>query len=207
MRTINLIPPEGALRAAARRKNFGFLVLGLLYVVLLAAGFLYFQGQAGEVDDRLATQQTINQELEADIAALAAAAELEAEFVAGIAHLESTLASDIAWGRLLNDLGRVIPDRVWLESFSAQAIVDLENPASFGTVSFNGTAFDFPDAASWLRTLDSDRWPAIDTGWVLTTNQGDIFEGVSVVQFSSVGSLTDAALDERAAGRIPTVPQ
>ena len=107
----------------------------------------------------------------------------------------------------MNDLGRVIPDRVWLDSFSARAEVDPENPGSLGAVAMTGTAFDFPDAASWLRTLDSDRWPAVGAGWVLATTQEQVVEGVVAVTFSSVGTLTSAALDDRINERIPTVPE
>ena len=113
----------------------------------------------------------------------------------------------MAWGRLLNDLGRVIPDRVWLDSFTARAEADPENPGSLGAVAMNGIAFDYPDAASWLRTLDSDRWLALGAGWVLATVQEQVVDGVTAVSFSSVGTLTPAALDDRLSDRIPTVPE
>ena len=87
--------------------------------------------------------------------------------------MQSALASDIAWGRLLNDLGRVIPEPSLVGFVLGPSRAQGPYPASLGTVTFNGTAFDFPDAASWLRTLDSDRWPAINTGWVLSTTSGE----------------------------------
>ena len=108
-------------------------------------------------------------------------------------------ACSTTWG------GLSLTESGWIRSRPERSSIPY--PASLGTVTFNGTAFDFPDAASWLRTLDSDRWPAIDTGWVLSTTSGEIFDGVVVVQFSSVGTLTNVALDDRAAERIPTVPE
>ena len=233
MKAINLIPPDAALRAAARRKRFGFILLGLVYVALLAVGYMYFKGQLTEVEDQLAGQQADNnliraeisalapaaeldaqytagsnqiQAIRAEISALAPAAELDAQYTAGSNQIQAILASDIAFGRLLNDLGRVIPDRVWLDSLTATAQSDPANPSALGSVTMNGIAFDYPDAASWLRTLDSDRWPAVGVGWVLSTVQGDV-EEVPVVAFASVGVLTAASLDDRAARRIPAVPE
>ncbi len=207
MKAINLLPPEAAIRAAARRRRFGLILLGVIYLALLGVGYMFFQGQEAEVQDRLAAQESLNQALRADIASLAPAADLERQLLEGAAQVQQVLATDIAWGRLLNDLGRVIPDRVWLDSFAARAERDPENPASLGTVSMNGTAFDYPDAASWLRTLDSDRWPAVGAGWVLNTAQEEIVDGVAAVTFSSVGTLTTSALDDRVTERIPTVPE
>lgn len=207
MKAINLLPPEAAIRAAARRRRFGFILLGVIYLALLGVGYMFFQGQEAEVQDRLAAQESLNQALRADIASLGPAADLERQLVEGAGQIQQVLATDVAWGRLLNDLGRVIPDRVWLDSFAARAERDPENPVSLGTVSMNGTAFDYPDAASWLRTLDSDRWPAVGAGWVLNTAQEEIVDGVAAVTFSSVGTLTTSALDDRVVDRIPTVPE
>ena len=206
MKAINLIPPDAALRAAARRKRFGFILLGLVYVSLLAVGYMYFKGQLTEVEDQLAAQQADNNLIRAELSALAPAAELDAKYTAGANQIQAILASDIAFGRLLNDLGRVIPDRVWLDSLTATAQSDPANPSALGSVAMNGIAFDYPDAASWLRTLDSDRWPAVGVGWVLATVQGDV-EEVPVVAFTSVGVLTEASLDDRAARRVPVVPE
>ena len=207
MWSINLIPPEAAQRAAARRRRLALVLLGVIYVVFLAFGTVLFNDRTRETQVRLVEQQDTNQALEADIEALAPATQLEADLLAGVAQLEDILASDIAWGRFLNDLGRVIPDRVWLTSLTIQAAQDIENPDSFGSVSINGTAFDYPDSASWLRKLDSDGWPAVDAGWILTTAQESLFEDVTTVMFSSVGTLTAAALDSRIDDRIPKVPE
>ena len=207
MKAINLIPPEAAQRAAARRKRFGIIMLGVIYVALLAVGFMYFRGQQTEVKDRLAIQQSDNAAVRAEVVALAPAADLQRELRNGSDQVERILVADIAWGRLLNDLGRVIPDRVWLDSFTAASLIDDENPAARGSVAMNRIAFDFPDAASWLRTLDSDRWPAIGTGWVLSTSAEEIVDGVPAVRFSSIGVLTTAALDDRLNDRIPSVPE
>ena len=200
--------PHHALSAGeTRQKRFFPNADRQIYLALLGVGYMFFQGQEAEVQDRLDAQESLNQALRADIASLAPAADLERQLLDGSAQIQQVLATDVAWGRLLNDLGRVIPDRVWLDSFAARAERDPENPAALGTVSMNGTAFDYPDAASWLRTLDSDRWPAVGAGWVLNTAQEEIVNGVAAVTFSSVGTLTTSALDDRIDERVPTVPE
>ena len=206
MREINLLPPEAAKRAAARRKRFGFVLLGILWLALLFAGFLFFKGQADAKEEELAQQQAQNEAIRNDIAALSAVAGLQRSFDDRSEAIATALAVDVAWGRLLNDLGRVIPDRVWLENFSASVQVDEETPG-FGAIQMQGVAFDFPDASSWLRTLDSDQWPAIGAGWIQSTAVEEVVDGVPAVSFSSAGTITSNALSNRAEDRIPAVPE
>lgn len=206
MRPINLLPPEAAQLAAARRKRAGLVLLAIMWLALLFVGFLFFRGQANDKEIERDDQLAINDEIRDQIAALAPVAGLQSELKRRSEAVATVLAVDVSWGRLLNDLGRVIPDRVWLDSFAATVQVDEQTPG-FGTVQMNGVAFDYPDAASWLRTLDSDQWPAIGAGWVLNTAAEEIVDGVEAVTFASVGRLTGNALSDRAQERIPEVPQ
>ncbi len=206
MRPINLLPPEAAQRAAARRKRAGFIFMGVLWLFLLFLGFLFFSNRADQKETERDEQLAVNEGIRREIAALASVAGLQAELDQRSDNVATVLTVDVAWGRLLNDLGRVIPDRVWLESFVAAVQVDEETPG-FGTVQMGGVAFDYPDSASWLRTLDSDQWPAIGAGWVLSTATEDIVEDVPAVVFASVGTLTSDALSNRAEERIPEVPE
>lgn len=207
MRAVNLLPPEEAERSAARRRRVGYLFLMMLYVGALALGYLFFAGRADQAEEDLATQQATNQEIREDIGRLASADSMRSDYRARANDVSQILASDISWGRLLNDLARLIPDRVWLTSLTASASVSEANPGSFGQVTMAGTAFDYPDAASWLRTLDSDRWPAIGAAWVNSTAVEAVAGGIEAVNFSSIGNLTDAAISRRIDERIPEVPQ
>ena len=83
MKAINLIPPEAAIRSADRRRRFGIVMLAVMYVALLGIGYMFFQGREGELQDRLSEQEMINQRLQADIAALAPARQLEADLRSG----------------------------------------------------------------------------------------------------------------------------
>lgn len=206
MRPINLLPPEAAQRAASRRRRFGLLMLLAAYLGLLVVGFFFFSGRAAMREQERDDQLAVNADLRTQIQALSAADALRSEFASRSDQVRTALAVDVAWGRLLNDLGRVIPDRVWLESLTATANAQEGEPG-FGSIQMTGVAFDYPDAASWLRTLDSDQWPAIGAGWVLSTTSEQIVDGVGAVNFGSVGTLTGEALSDRGTERIPAVPE
>lgn len=207
MRSVNLLPPEEAQRSAARRRRLGYVALLLLYIGALAFGYVLFKGRADDAEADLAAQIATNDSIRADIQRLAPAAALQSDYRRAVGDVTDILATDVAWGRFLNDLARVIPDRVWLTSFTAATATDAENPGSFGTVTMSGIGFDYPDAASWLRTLQSDRWPAVGAAWVLSTSSETIVENVDAVNFSSVGTLTQAAISSRIDERIPEVPE
>ena len=205
MRTINLLPPEAAQRATARRKTIGFLALGLAYIALLALVAMWWQGKANDAEDDLAAQLTANARIEADIASLAGVRTLRSTYDDGVARLGTALARDIAWGRLLNDLARIIPDRLWLTSLTGNLQSDDENPLLLGQIAVSGVAFDYPDASSWLRVLDAEEWPALGGGWVSSTSRSTIGES-PVVNFTSVASLLEAARSNRIEERTPEVP-
>ncbi|MGH9052125.1 MAG: PilN domain-containing protein, partial [Acidimicrobiia bacterium] len=141
-----------------------------------------------------------------EIATLESARLLKQSYDAKVDMMEVILAADIAWGRLLNDLGRVIPDRVWLEGFSGQVSTSEESAGLLGQISGNGVAFEYPDVAAWLRTVDSDQFPALDGAWVNSASLASLGEA-EIIQFDSVASLTQAALSDRLAERIPEVPE
>ena len=60
MRTINLLPPEAAQRATARRKTAGFIALAVVYVALLALVALWWQSKAKDAQDALDAQYLEN---------------------------------------------------------------------------------------------------------------------------------------------------
>lgn len=207
MRPINLLPPEAAAKSKKRRRTLSLILLGVTYVALLALVAFWWQSKAASEEDALAEQQQANATLEGRVAQLSEASELRSRYEEGADRVADVLAYDISWGRILNDLGRIIPDRTWLTSFTGAAQFDEESPAGFGSIQTNGTAFDYPDAAAWLRALNSDRWPAIAGGWLQSSTRSELFEGVIVVDFTSVGTLTESALSNRADLRIPEVPE
>jgi len=205
MRTINLLPPEAAQRANARRKTFGVVALGIVYVALLALVALWWQGKATDAENDRDSQLAANSRIEAEIASLSGVLTLRSAYEDGVDRLGTALARDIAWGRLLNDLARIIPDRLWITSLTGTAQDTEDNPLLLGQVQIAGIAFDYPDASSWLRVLDAEEWPALGGGWVSSTSRSTIGES-PVVNFTSVASLLEAARSNRIEERTPEVP-
>jgi Tfp pilus assembly protein PilN len=205
MRPINLLPPELEQKKAARRRVVGLFALGIAFLALLALITYWQNGKVQIAKDDLARQEQVNEETQQKITALAGARDLRTEYEDGVSRVESVLASDVPWAKLFNDLARVIPDRVWLTSFTGTVQAD-ENTDVVGQLQVAATAFDYPDASAWLRVIDSDVWPAVAQGWVTSAQVSTIGDN-PVVDFQSSASLTAAGVSSRVEDRIPTVPQ
>ena len=204
MREINLLPPEAFQRLSARRTRARFIVVGVLYVVMLLLLTLLWQGRVSSAENVVTIQQVQNDSLQTQVNSLIDSQALEDDYNADRRLIEEALAVDMSWGRLLNDLARLIPDRVWLESFSGAVSDGAEIEEALGTVTVAGIGFTYPDVSAWLRSLDSDRFPGVEGTWVQTVSESLI--GVAdVVNFASTTSLTEAAFSNRIAERVPLV--
>jgi Tfp pilus assembly protein PilN len=204
MRPINLLPPEVAQQRNRRRRAGIAVFAAIAYVFLLAVGVLYWNGKVAAARDDVDAQLAINQALERDVAAYADTVDMRTEFDAKAELVRSALAVDIDWGILLNDLARLLPPRLWVETF-AGTVVPETVPGVIGQVTFSGVGFDFPDVSAWLRILNSDQFAGITGPWVSTVTEGTIGDD-NVVTFSSSAVLTGGAATDRAETLIPEVP-
>ena len=204
MRPINLLPPEVA-QERSRRQRIGLGVFAALaYMALLIVGVLYWNGKVSAAQADVDSQNTINQSLERDVAALSTSGEIKTEFDDKADLVRTALSSDVDWGIFLNDLGRLLPPRVWVETFSG-SIIAQTTPGVLGQVAFSGVGFDYPDVSAWLRALDSGQFSGVTGPWVSTVSEGVIGDS-DVVTFSSTAVLTDGAATNRADTLIPEVP-
>lgn len=206
MRPINLLPPEQAKAAAARRGAILVFFLALLIIGLVGAfAFLRMQALA-TAEDEVAAQRQRNAALNTEIAALSDADDARRLYAGRSNQITEALAVDVDWGRLVNDLGRVIPPRTWLDSFSggaAEPDVADEVP-TYGSITTAGTGFDYPDASTWFRTLDSTEWGAVGGAWVANLSLSEVGD-FGVVNFNSSASLTEQSLSDRVATRVPVI--
>lgn len=202
MRPINLLPPEAFQRLEARKLRGRLIVIGILYVVLLALVTLLWQGRVDNAESDVAQQEEINAELSRQVSELSEAQTFQADYDSNAALIVQALEIDMSWGRFLNDLARLIPDRVWLNSFTGA--VSEPGEAGIGTVTVSGVAFEFPDVSAWLRSMDTDRFPSVTGTWVQTLSSSLVGEA-DVVDYSSTTGLTEAALSDRVEDRIPEV--
>ena len=203
MRSINLLPPEIARQEAARRRRYLWVVAGVAYLAVL--GYLTFNRMhaADQAEQDVVAQQQTNATIQAQIDSLAGVEQVKLDYEAAVGVLDSALGgSDVSWGTLLNDLGRLIPDRVWLSSFSAGT---TPGTGSVGTITVSGTGFDYTDIAAWLRTIASDTFPGVTGTWVSTLSS-TLINDTPVINFSSTTSLTTESLSDRVRARIPEVP-
>ncbi len=200
MRPINLLPPEALEKAKLRRRRFLWVLAGLAFLALLAVATLWMQNRVNDRKEELQQREAEIAALQQEVAELGEFAALKAEFDGAVLILTSALSGDVGWGRILNDLARTIPDRVWITSFSALAVVG--EAGTVGEISLGVTGFDFPDVAAWLRSLDSSTFPSVDKTWVTGISVGTIGE-VPVVNFNSSTFLTPEALTDRLEQRIP----
>jgi Tfp pilus assembly protein PilN len=201
MRSINLLPPEAHVKEQARARLARLALLVIAYLALLVVLTLVWQARVTEAEQDVADQQLRNRTLEAEIIEYQSVEGLVAEYDANVSLMQVALADDLSWGRILNDLGRILPDSVWLESFRG-TVEDDQTTAQVGSVQVTGVGFDFPDVSAWLRSLDSDRFPAATATWVTSVSEGQIGEA-KVVNFISQTSLTEAARSDRLETRIP----
>lgn len=202
MREINLLPPEAFKRLDARKRRVQIIIIAVLYAILLAGLSTVWSGRVDRAEDKVALQENQNSQLQGRVAALAEAQTFVDDYDANARLLTEALQLDMSWGRLLNDFARMIPDRVWLESFSG--IIDESGEGPLGSITVSGIGFAFPDVSAWLRSLDSDRFPGVTGAWVQTVSETEIGPA-EVVTFSSTTSLTDRALSDRLADRVPVI--
>ncbi|HHC08585.1 MAG TPA: hypothetical protein ENK55_07695 [Actinobacteria bacterium] len=204
MRPINLLPPEAFQRERTRRAVLRLVLLLVAYLGLLLLVTIAWSGRISAHEEALAQQEATNADLERRIASFGRAAEVAAEYEENARLIQAALADDVSWGRLLNDLGRMIPDRVWLEGLTGTAGDAGNVGGALGRIQVTGMAFAVPDVSAWVRALDSDRYPGVGSAWVSSVTETSVGEAV-VVRFVSESALTDEARSRRADLRIPEV--
>ncbi len=204
MRSINLLPTKAKERAGARRRQALWVLLGIVLLAVLAAGVVWYEGKVSDARDDFQAEQDLVTDLEAELAQLRDIEQIKLSFDSRAVVIAEILSTDIAWGRVLNDFGRLIPPRLWLTTLTGSATA-LEGDPSLGLIQVSGTAFDYTDVASWLRVLDSSNFPGVAQTWVATVSASTIGES-PVVDFSSSTSLTAEALSDRFDRLVPVVP-
>ena len=204
MRPINLLPPEFGQRQARRRR---MVLLGFAFVAYLAVlgmGLLIWSGRVDNARRDVEAQNSIVQTLQRQVVGLSDSGELAIRFQEKADLVNRALSRDVDWGIIMNDLARLLPPRLWVETFSG-TVVPETIPGVIGQVAFSGIGFDFPDVSAWLRALDSEQFAGITGTWVSTLSQG-IVGSDDVITFASTAVLTQAAVTNRAANLIPEVP-
>lgn len=224
---VDLLPRQSRSRAQESRSKVlaGAAIGAAALLGVLAVPTVVARQQVDDKRGDLAAVERETQALQREIAELASAQQLQAQISALEAGLGGLLATDVSWVGLMEDVARTMPDGVWLTSFQGQvtlaapaapasrptsgddtgedggstrrAATVAVTPAFSGTVSFEGGALDYPSVAEWLERLgDPEAFPAFDGLWVSNASQAET-DGRTTVEFSSSGSLTEAARSDR----------
>lgn len=206
---VNLLPPEIAERAAARRIRT-YSVLGVVvFAVLLGGLYVLKLGAVEQARSERDDAQMRVVQLEQRIAALDEYRVLAERLDNGNALLTAAMADEISWARVLNDLSLAFPNSASLETLTAE-MVDAEPPAEgelvdgqpVGSVVFTGYSVerfapgvesvlvDFEDAQGFFNSYFTN---------AAKDERGD----TEVTSFNSYVRLDDAARTDRYADGLP----
>lgn len=193
-RRLNLLPREVA--AVREQRRAGALVAAGVGVLALGLGLVWGAGR-GQVtaerekaDDAEATVAR----LRSQVAGLQQVGQLEQALEARRRMVTAALADDVSWSRLLTQIATVIPNDVWLTSFSGQKSGRAPDGTATGTVNVSAMGFDHTSAARWL--LRVGELPSLSGLWLpSSTRSGTGPE--SLVSFQSTAELTPAAHVDR----------
>lgn len=203
MSNVNLLPPE-ILEGHRSRQIAALVGAGAALVIVLIFLFYVLQTQKlGDQNDKVATQQLANNNVQTQIGALQQYATLQAAAQAQQLLLREAYADEVSFSRLLMDVSRVIPSDMDLDSLTLQLTAPAAGTATtttgptvfVGTLSASGTAASVQSIANWLTRLEQVE------GWVnpWTSNASLSDNGLSYT-FSSTVDLTDGVVTGRGKG-------
>jgi type IV pilus assembly protein PilM len=194
-RRISVLPGEvAAVRLQRRQMVLAGAGVGALALVLLLL-WLGRQSQVSSEKDDAAKAEQQNAVLQQQVAALQGVTALDSQLAQRRQLVTSALSDDVAWTRLLQEIGTVIPNDVALTTFSgakAGAATGTGTAAattsSVGSVSVSAQGIDFTSAARWLLRVGD--LPSLTGVWLPSSSKG---AGPSLVTFTSTADLTPAA--------------
>ncbi|MBA2624041.1 MAG: type IV pilus assembly protein PilM [Acidimicrobiia bacterium] len=195
-RRITLLPTEIGERRRERRQAglVGAGVAGL--AALLLGAFLLRDAQVGDAERAAESEEARTGALQQDLATLAQVEALATDLAARRDLAAATLAGDVSWTRLLQEVSTAMPNDVWLTSFTASrqqadAPAVASDTVVAPTVSVTARGLDQTSTARWLlRVAEID---SLDGLWVSSSTTG--VDGL--VEFTSDAELTEAARSGR----------
>lgn len=189
---VTLLPSEESAKRVARKQNLvaaggvgGFAALLLGLAVMRGAQIDSAKTAAAEAEARATT-------LQSQVAELSDVEKLEADIAAGRTAVTAALTGDVVWPDLVRDVAAVIPDDVWLESFSASRGTV---PGTAGTVLFTAKGSEHPSAARWL--LRASELENVQNVWLTSSTKAAADGARPVVSFSSTAELVADAVSKR----------
>jgi Tfp pilus assembly protein PilN len=209
MRRVELLPASH-LERRRQRRVLGVVVLAGLVVLLLLLSWWFVLGmQISDEEDELAAVQARNTELQAQIASLQRFARLEQEVLSKREALALVMGGDVDWPAVLTEVAMVIPGEIWLTNLTASAgqtegaapvgtetaAVRINAEQPFGRIQFTGRSLSMAGVAKWLVRMASVK--EFDALWLNNATQGEVTQGIAVVDFDSTLEMSDVAASRR----------
>jgi type IV pilus assembly protein PilM len=193
MRRISLVPREIAVARHERRMVYGVAGAITALAVLLLGVYLLRAGDLRRAQDAATQEEARTAELTTEVSKLSDIEALEADLADRREVVGSVLEGDVAWGRLVQEVAAVLPNDVWLTSFSGSRGTETEP----SMVTFGGMGFDQTSTARWI--LRVSELQSLSGIWVPSSTKTPEGQGPEVVTFSSNATLTPAAESTRSA--------
>ena len=188
VRRISLLPREVAVIRRQRRQTVGTAAAVAALFVLLMLLWLARSAQEGRERDRAREAEGRAAQLQQERARLGDTTGIEADLTQRQTQIQAVLADDVAWTRLFNELATVIPNDVWITSFTGQ-----KGPP--GSVNISAQGFDQTSTARWLLRVGELK--SLSGLWV--PNSAKQGEGAAaLVAFTSQAGITPQAYSDRA---------
>jgi type IV pilus assembly protein PilM len=198
-RRMTLLPREIA-EIREQRRIAQIVVAAVVILAVALIGLWYTQGsKVSKAKEQAKTFETESAKLQTEIGNLSDAKALDQELVRRRQLALAALSDDVAWTRLFQQIATVIPNDVWLTSFSgskqsAQQTTGAKTGAVMGQVSITAKGFDHTSAARWL--LRVGELPSISNLWLASSSRSA--GANSLVTFQSTAILTAEAKSDRA---------
>ena len=187
-RRLTVLPREVEIVREQRRQSVAVAGGVGAFAALLLAIWLAQNGKVN--DERRKADQTEAEvaDLRRQTAGLQDASQLQTQLDQRRQTITAALQGDVAWTRLIQQIATVIPNDVWLTSFSGSS------SGGAGTVNIAASGFDHTSAARWL--LRVGELPGLTNLWLPSSSKQG--EGPNaLVTFSSTATLTPAAGSDR----------
>lgn len=195
-RRINLLPTsiEEVREVRARALVAGLVLAGLLVLLIVIWAFAAHRVSGQQAQEREAAAQAAS--LQSQIASLGNNGSVTSQISHYDQEITSALTGDVDWAGLLTQIANVMPDNVWLTSFTGTTASGAAAgaPATIGTVSFSAMGLDQTATAQWLS--DVAELDSLAAPWVTTSSRST---PTGVVTFSSQANLASGALSDRVA--------
>jgi type IV pilus assembly protein PilM len=195
-RRISVLPVEvAAVRTQRRQLVLASAGVGGLFLLLVLL-WLGRQSQVSSEKDKADQSERENASLQQQVASLQSVTALDTQLAQRRQLVTSALSDDVAWTRLLQEIGTVIPNDVALTSFSGTkpnaggtaTATSGAAASSVGSINVNAQGIDQTSAARWLLRVGD--LPSLTGVWLPSSTKG---AGASLVTFTSTADLTQAA--------------